>query len=344
MDSSTRAEVVSSASVADRAAGTAPWLARGVAWTLVAVAVALLIGSCVGFVGRYWWGFDLTNHFRVQFLTVAVLGTFLAGLLRQWVPSLLFLVCVTVNACLVCPLYVGGQHAEETSEPLRVLSINVNAGNRAQAEVLRTIQEGDPDVFFVLEFNAYWQTALASLEARYPFTHQIPQQDNFGIAVYSRLPCDSLRPFFLQRPGFGAIELQVHHAARTWTLLGVHVMPPVSAGASALRNQQFAELAQRVRGRAGPLVVLGDLNSTSWSPFFRRLLATSGLGDSQLGYGVQPTWPEQLPMLKIPIDHCLVSPDVRIGRRWLTRGMGSDHRGVFVELGAAARTDQSRRP
>ena len=172
----------------------------------------------------------------------------------------------------------------------------------------------------------------------------LPRSNNFGIAVYSRLPLEATVAFALQRAEFAAIELQVDHAGHSWTLLGVHVIPPVSAEASELRNRQFAELAARVRDKRGPLAVLGDLNCTCWSPHFRQLLAASGLRDSQLGRGVQPTWPTHLPVLGVPIDHCLVSPDVEIGRRWLTGPVGSDHRGVFVELACGARTDKPQRP
>lgn len=184
----------------------------------------------------------------------------------------------------------------------------------------------------VLEFNDYWRSALRPLESRFPHRLQVPQLGNFGIAPYSRVPVESVSCFPLVQEGFPAIEAKLGGRFRNWTVLGVHVSPPVSAVASNLRNVQFAELANRVHSQGGPLVMVGDLNCTRWSPYFSQLLRASGLADSQVGGGYQPTWPQQLPALKIPIDHCLTTSDLRVTRRWLTDPIGSDHLGLCVEM------------
>ena len=55
---------------------------------------------------------------------------------------------------------------------------------------------------------------------------------------------------------------------------------------------------------------------------------------SRLGFGVQATWPSvyRIPPMMIPIDHCLVSPDVRVVGRRVGPHIGSDHLPVIVEL------------
>jgi len=57
------------------------------------------------------------------------------------------------------------------------------------------------------------------------------------------------------------------------------------------------------------------------------------LKDSSLGWGIQPTWPAMFLPLRIPIDHCLVSPDLKIVRRKIGRDIGSDHLPLLVDLG-----------
>ena len=77
---------------------------------------------------------------------------------------------------------------------------------------------------------------------------------------------------------------------------------------------------------------MGDLNTTSWSPFFSDLIEESGLRDSRKGFGIQTTWPDGLFLLRIPIDHCLVSKDISVLDRRVGPSIGSDHFPVTVDL------------
>jgi endonuclease/exonuclease/phosphatase (EEP) superfamily protein YafD len=91
-------------------------------------------------------------------------------------------------------------------------------------------------------------------------------------------------------------------------------------------------VGQLARQQTGAVIVLGDLNTTSWSPYFRDLLADSGLADTRRGFGVLGSWPDLPSPLRIPIDHCLVSDKVAVHDRRIGPPVGSDHRGVIVDL------------
>ena len=69
------------------------------------------------------------------------------------------------------------------------------------------------------------------------------------------------------------------------------------------RNEQLLKLAEFARQTPHPLLLLGDLNLTPWSPYFERLLAGSGLRDSRDGRGLFPTWPVGWPPLWIPVSY-----------------------------------------
>ncbi|MBU4198871.1 MAG: hypothetical protein KKG09_02950 [Verrucomicrobia bacterium] len=74
------------------------------------------------------------------------------------------------------------------------------------------------------------------------------------------------------------------------------------------------------------------MNVSPWSSHFRRLLRESGLQDSAQGRGVQPTWPTFSPLLLIPIDHCLHSPQIAIFKKQAGPSVGSDHYPVIVDF------------
>jgi endonuclease/exonuclease/phosphatase (EEP) superfamily protein YafD len=74
------------------------------------------------------------------------------------------------------------------------------------------------------------------------------------------------------------------------------------------------------------------LNLTPWSPWWDALLEAGQLIDSRKGFGVHATWPANVWALMIPIDHVLVSQEVRVRRRRLGPALGSDHRPVVVDF------------
>jgi endonuclease/exonuclease/phosphatase family metal-dependent hydrolase len=86
--------------------------------------------------------------------------------------------------------------------------------------------------------------------------------------------------------------------------------------------------------RSVPLVVCGDLNSSQFSPVYRRL--RRDLVDVQRAAGARarPTWPSRLPLFRI--DHVFASPALRVGRCEVRRDalsrLASDHLPLLVEL------------
>lgn len=83
-----------------------------------------------------------------------------------------------------------------------------------------------------------------------------------------------------------------------------------------------------------PLVVCGDLNSSQFSPVYRRL--GRDLIDVQRAAGARarPTWPSRLPLFRI--DHVFASPSLRVARCEVRRdalsSVASDHLPLLAEL------------
>ena len=113
---------------------------------------------------------------------------------------------------------------------------------------------------------------------------------------------------------------------------GTHPLPPGGGDYWRWRNGQLAELATFIQGLDGPVVVLGDLNVTPWSHYFRTFARDAQLRDGGKGFGLQISWPTYFPPLGIPIDHCLVSPQVDVHDRRTGPAIGSDHYPVIIDL------------
>ena len=292
--------------------------------------------SCFGMVaarlGRRSWVLDLFSHFRAQY---AVL---LSGAAIWWAAAGAWPAAIAAAAgsgwlvWSVVPLYRKPARAPDQRPALRVAAINVLYINRAYLRAIAFIRQADPDLAVIAEVDAAWMEALRAGLPDYSHVISAPRDDGHGLVLLSRLPLETQRVVRLGKAGFPSVEACVSVGGHRLTVLGTHPFSPLGGRHFSLRNEQLAAVACHAARLEGPRLVVGDLNCTSWSPVFGDLLETAGLRDSRLGFGIQPTWPSFLwPPLRIPIDHCLVSPEVTVLRRMVGRSIGSDHLPVVLE-------------
>lgn len=294
--------------------------------------------TLAGFLGRAWWRFDLMAHFRLQYLLclwAVALG--LAALRRFRLAGLAVLVSL-INLALVAPLYLGSPHDGPGRGPgegrmrLRAVSVNVSRSNKNHEAVRGLVRREDPDFLLVMEFTERWLDDLSDLTSTYPHVIGRPRAGHFGIALFSKHPFASADIEHIGPKGLPSIVARVDLGDRELTLIGTHPRPPTSPNGARARNAHLAAIAERVRPLEPPVLLLGDLNVTPFSPYFHRLLDESGLRDSSPGHGYQPTWPTYAPGFLIPIDHCLYSPGIRIADRRIGPDIGSDHLPLIVDF------------
>jgi len=293
--------------------------------------VPLWLAVVASFFARWWWPFDLACHFRVQYVWLLSISALLLLLCRNWRWASVSGFLALVNLGLVLPLYFGPSVEPSESPKFRIVSLNVLTQNRQYDRAIKMLRETKADILVIQEVDTLWSDALSELKTEYPFQHVVPRPGNFGLAIYSRYPIDAT----VERLGDRGVPAIVAHCEandRQLTIIVGHVLPPVGSEGSRLRNQGLGDLAQLAAAQQGPVLLLGDLNITSWSPYFHDLLRISHLRDSRPGFGVQPTWHTQLPLLRIPIDHCLVSAHVTVHNLQVSHAVGSDHFGIIVDF------------
>jgi endonuclease/exonuclease/phosphatase (EEP) superfamily protein YafD len=290
-------------------------------------------GTLFAYLARLSWAFDLFSHWRVQYTLLLLASTVLLLAARRWRLALLPAALAALNLAAVLPVYRGGGDYTTPGRPLRLVSANIEASNTHSDKVLDLVAQEDPDVLVLTEFTYRWFDDLHDLDARYPDRVLLPHDDNFGIALYSRLPIVDWQPLEAFDADLRGVLAHLSASGRTFTLIAVHTVPPIGGEASRLRNRQLRQLARLARGVSGPLLLAGDLNTSPWSPNFADLLSESGLRDSRRGFGVEPTWPSFFPPpMRTPIDHCLAPPTVRILDRCVGPYTGSDHLPIVVDF------------
>jgi len=293
------------------------------------------LATAAGFLARSWWVFELFSHFRVQYFVVLA-GCGIIFLVRKKHREVVLAIAFAVVNYSV----VGNYHVEPSAQAslaageeriLRALMVNVNQGNQAYERFEQFVRSTDPDLLVLIEVNRDWMSSLRPLLEHYPYTTSKPNGTG-GIALLSRIPFDNATIEIIGGVGLPSVIARFTIDGQKLTLIGTHPSPPTSRDRAKSRNHQLAELARFISEREEPIILLGDLNVTPWSPYFTEFLRSTGLRDSREGFGVQPSWPTRFPPVWIPIDHALVSSNVVVHDRRVGPYIGSDHYPVILDF------------
>lgn len=291
--------------------------------------------TLMGFASRFGWLLELTSHFRLQyFFSLVIVAVWLAVLKRLKIATVCAIFAI-VNLTLILPFYSPrGAMAQENGTPiLRAFLLNINSSNQEYDRVITEITANDPDLVVLLEVTPIWANKLRSLYKLYPYRLAAPQSGNFGIALLSKLPWKTAHLINYETTKRPSVFSEFRVYGQPLTLLGAHPPPPMSPSMAKQRNQQLQTIARILRPKAHDAVMLlGDLNISPWSYYFRQLLNSANLQNSAYGWGVMPSWPISFAVLRIPIDHCLVSDDITIHHRRNGSDVGSDHYPVIVDF------------
>ena len=308
--------------------------ARLTIWGLLEVgAVLACLATLTGFLGRLWWVFELTCHFRLHLAVALGAMAIVWAVKRSWRMAAVCGVAAAVNAVLLLfLLWPGGKTVVAAGPRLRLVAINVHTENERSDLVLEFLRRTDADVILLMEVNDRWMNALASLRTHYPQVIAEPREDNFGIALFSRLPLTNSEIVEFGKAEVPSIATTLEVGVQSVFLLGTHPLPPGSAGNARLRNEHFQEIATLIRRQSMPAIVLGDLNSTPWSPYFTDLLRHSGLKNASQRRALVGSWPAWLPALRIPLDHCLLAASIYVTDTRPGPKVGSDHLPVVVDV------------
>jgi len=293
----------------------------------------LLLMSLAGYLGSFRLVFELTSHFRVQYAIATLIPLIYFTLRRQprWIA--ISLVCLAINLMEIVPWYFPRQSFDTaSSNTLRVALSNVNVHNRHFDKVMSLVEEENPDIFAVLEVDPTWQEGLQPLGDRFPYTVLEPRDGYSGVSLYSRFPIEDSSIQVFGNLNHPSIVAKITKGDRQFSVIATHPVPPLNRGLFDIRNGELEAMAKFISTLPEPVILLGDLNITMWSPIYKNTLEKTRLRNSRQGFGILPTWPTFKPHLYIPIDHCLVSPEFQVLEMRQGAKVGSDHLPIAVDL------------
>ncbi len=239
----------------------------------------------------------------------------------------------------------------------RVMTYNVHScvgtdGKLAPERIAEVIREAQVDVIALQELDVLQSRSgrvnqpawlAEQLEMFVHFTPARACHDgHYGNAVLSRFPIAVLSEGNLRRRRdeeravqwlkLSVLGVQVNLIN---THLSIHIRDRLLQIEQLLSTEWIAKAEREV-----PLVVCGDLNSTQFSPIYRKL--RRGLVDAQKARGVRglraATFPSRVPLVRL--DHVFTSPNVDVRSCEVRRSplcrLASDHLPLIAELSFSA--------
>ena len=297
------------------------------------VVAAVGVATVLGLLDRLWWVFETADVFRLQYL-VALAGAALAALAlrRPWLAALAAVLAAINVAVLGIPLTERVNAAPATRAPtaLRLVVANVEVGNTDFTAVQRLVARTHPDLFGVTELTPFMARHLELPGYRMQVLE--PQDDAYGIGLYSRLPLLSAKVVRFPSDGPPTVVTRLRAAGKPVTVVITHVHTPF---AGSIHVRHLDALADAARSHLGKrVVVCGDFNTPPWSGPLRDFAADARLHDvygshAWAGY----SWPTWSYVLRVPLDNCFVGNGLAVTGHRDGPDVGSDHRPLAVEIG-----------
>ena len=282
--------------------------------------------------------FDMLVHYSIYALIIAFFILILYNYLirKQKNKSILFLIPFVIIPYVVyneMGHYYLGENAKGEKENFKIISINIFSQNEEFQHLQNYLKEETADVIVLQELTPSWQKHVEFIRQEYPYYKEEPRSNNFGIAVYSKIPFDTvITKNYIDEMHPSLIgELKVN--GKPVSILMTHPVPPLPNQARfERRNKQYKLMKEEIDAMTNEnIIFIGDFNSTTYSPNFK-LLQSDKLKDARTGFGLQNSWNAFIPILRTNIDQCWVSKNIGVTNFYRGKDIQSDHFPIVAEL------------
>lgn len=297
--------------------------------------------------GDRWLPVRVGNYFAPWLMIGAFVALTIAVLeRRRWLWRVFLVLClifvVRFWPVLLPHLYGNSAAANTSTGSLRVMTFNVHYANEDVAGVARLIHAEAPDLVAFQEFTQPFAGRLISELAPEYLYALLDHGEWPRLGLISRYPLTAL-----PTPS-DAWRTQVARWATpegeviVWN---VHSSPSVGQRGWERQRQTFLAIAREVKAASGPVIVLGDFNTTDQAQNYQLLAEHLTDVHRAVGWGFGFTFPGRwrdpwpLPIHKVPLVPILRIDHIFVSQHWLPEaihvvpeGPGSDHLPVVATL------------
>jgi len=277
----------------------------------------------IAFVGYFWLWEDLSQVSAGFALIVGI--TFLVQL---WHMAPFF---------PLSPVQVKPVRSRHEDENISLMVANVYQDNTLYSKLLNLISKHQPDVVLTLETNSEWEQKLEHLSMEYHHSVKVPQENKYGMHLFSKLPVSDISVRYLLKEDIPSISCTIQtENGKKVRFFGLHPEPPSPSESedAVMRNAEILLIGKEISHfhSKQPVIVAGDLNDVAWSRTTKLFRKISGLLDPRIGRGFFNTYHANIPLLRWPLDHVFHSDNFGLVTMKRLGHIGSDHFPIYIKL------------
>lgn len=314
---------------------------------LLAIGSLMIAATVIPLVRADAWWIRIFDFPRLQITVLSVLVLALVLLLREdpttW--DHVFLAALALCAAYQCyrmfpytrlaSREVQNARNRSPEDTVSLFVFNVLMDNRQSQKLLAMIEQHDPDIVLAVETDQRWKQELTTLEQSRPYTVLQPQDNTYGMVLYSRLELRDAKVKFLIEDDIPSIHARVVlRSGAEVQLRCLHPRPPAPQESESTtdRDAELLVVAKELKGKDDPALVAGDLNDVAWSRTNDLFQSISGMLDPRVGRGFFHTFSANWHFIRFPLDHVFSSKHFRLVDFKRLPHCGSDHFPVFIKL------------
>lgn len=225
---------------------------------------------------------------------------------------------------------------------LTLVVANVYVGNRTPAAAAAMLVAAGADLMVVTERNCDFMLGFDQAGGHDAYPHVVDEpsgRPDYEIAIASRvelLPGSRV----IQTGSLRIVRAVVSCGERDVSIVGVHLRAATEPHGFREWRREVAALREYVAGLPGPVVVVGDFNSTGFRPAFTRPMRAAGLTEAHRAFGKGLTRSlkfaasgvlSALPAMA-RVDHAFLSDGVHVVEIGNLPRAGSDHHPFVATL------------
>ncbi|REJ76243.1 MAG: endonuclease [Acidobacteria bacterium] len=223
----------------------------------------------------------------------------------------------------------------DPSRTIKLLISNVLVENEDAAGLLRIVEAEDPDLVLLAEPDERWIRDVAPLRDKYEHVVEEPQDNAYGMALYSRFELVEPEVKFIVEEDTPSIHARVRlPSGELIRFFGVHPKPPVPSetGESTERDAELILVGKRIDEESLPSIIAGDMNDVAWSRTTLLFQKVSGMLDPRIGRGMFNSFHADYPFVRFPLDHVFHSNHFKLVELRRLPDIGSDHFPILAVL------------
>lgn len=314
---------------------------------IVSVGVLMLVATALPLIKNDAWWIRIFDFPRIQItvISAAVLAAYPLLVGDYGVREGIFIAALAASTFyqgyMMFPYtFLSRKQVQPSREPedgstFSLMFANVLMTNRNSTRLREIVREIDPDIILTVETDEWWREQLKEFERTHPFIIQQPQDNTYGMLLYSRLKLSDAEVKFLVQDDIPSLHARVTlRSGREVELRCLHPRPPFPTEdeRSTERDVELILVGKEIKDKDVPVVVLGDLNDVAWSHTNYLFQDISGLVDPRIGRGFYNTFHAKYPFVRFPLDHFFHTTHFKLIDFRRLPYFGSDHFPVFIAL------------